>query len=323
MTVKNQEDLATTPLGTPRKAVRTRYPQGNLAACLLPWTERFDLDVEGFQRHVQQAIAQGYTELYVMGTAGEGYALSERQFQEAVTLFAELTRAPALHPQVGVISLSMQQIIDRIGFCRDLGIRMFQISLPCWGALADEEMMLFFQSVCGAYPDCGFLHYNLPRTKRVLSGADYRRMIDRVPNLVATKNSTSDYARVADLMRTVPDLQHFFLEGGFAFGCLWGECSLLCSYDGLFPNATRRFFEAGTTKNWPELWKLHQQMNELETLLFSHVQSEHIDGSFDKTIAWLADERFPTRLLPPYIGLSAQELQKVRESFQAHCGHLS
>ena len=62
--------------------------------------------------------------------------------------------------------------------------------------------------------------------------------MNEVPNLVATKNSTSDYARVADLMKHAGDLQHFFLEGGFAFGSLLGECSLLCSYDALFPKTT-------------------------------------------------------------------------------------
>lgn len=316
----NQIDAPWAP--AEQRRIRTRYPQGNLAACLLPWTPTFDLDIEVFQQHVRQTIAQGYTEIYVLGTAGEGYALSERQFHEVATLFAELTRRPGLHPQVGVISLSMSQIIDRIGFCRDIGIRMFQISLPSWGALSDSEVMLFFQSVCGAYPDCSFLHYNLPRTKRILNGADYRRIIDRVPNLVATKNSTSDYARVADLMRTVPELQHFLLENGFAFGCLWGECSLLCSFDLLFPAATKRFYEAGIQRNWQELWTLHQQFNELETLFFSHVQSEHIDGSFDKAFAWLANERFSPRLLPPYIGLSDPQLRKLREVYQTKCVHM-
>ena len=311
------------PNRAPAQQVQTRYPQGNLAACLLPWTPQFNLDVDAFQRHVQQAIAHGYTKLYIMGTAGEGYALSDAQFSEAATLFAELTRKPGLDPQVGVISLSMSQIIHRIGFCRDLGIRMFQISLPSWGALSDDEVMLFFEAVCGAYPDCQFLHYNLPRVKRVLSGADYRRIIDRVPNLVATKNSTSDYSRVADLMAKVPELQHFFLENGFAFGCLWGECSLLCSFDALFPDTTRRFYEAGINRDWPELWKLHKQLNEIEPLFFSHVSGEHIDGSFDKAIAWLVDERFSPRLLPPYIGLSQDELVRLRSIYETQCRHLS
>jgi hypothetical protein len=43
---------------------------------------------------------------------------------------------------VGIISLSMGQIIDRIRFAYRVGIRHFQISHPSWGALNDEDRKL-------------------------------------------------------------------------------------------------------------------------------------------------------------------------------------
>lgn len=303
--------------------VPTRFPRANLAALLLPWTESFQFDVEAFDAHVEEALKAGYTHFYLMGTAGEGYAVSENQFQQIVRHFARRALAPGLDPQIGIISLSMSQMITQIAFSREHGFRMFQISLPSWGVLSDAEVLSFFKGVCGKFPDCRFLHYNLPRVKRILSGAMYRRIADEVPNLVATKNSTSDYARVADLMRNVPDLQHFFLENGYAFGCLWGECSLLCSYDLLFPQATWRFYEAGQKLNHPELWRLHKEFNELETLLFGDVETDHIDGAFDKTFAWLKNPRFSNRLLPPYLGLNAEQSAKVRMNYESRCSHLS
>jgi dihydrodipicolinate synthase/N-acetylneuraminate lyase len=258
-----------------------------------------------------------------MGTAGEGYALSDAQFGEIVGHFSRRAIAPDLHPQIGIISLSMSQIISRIAWSREQGFRMFQISLPSWGMLSDSEVMAFFTGVCGRFPDCQFLHYNLPRAKRILNGALYRRIADAVPNLVATKNSTSDYARVADLMRSVPDLQHFFLENGYAFGCLWGECSLLCSFDLLFPQATHRFYEAGQAQNHAELWRLHKEFNELETILFGDLETDHIDGAFDKTFAWLKNPKFSNRLLPPYLGLSDEQSAGVRRHYETRCSHLS
>ncbi len=94
-----------------------------------------------------------------MGTAGEGYALTDTQCKEAVKVFARLAVKPGLDPQVGVISLSMGQFLERIAWARDQGIRMFQISLPSWGMLDEKERMLFFKTVCGR-----FLHYNLTCT---------------------------------------------------------------------------------------------------------------------------------------------------------------
>lgn len=300
-----------------------RFSQGNLAACVLSWKTDWELDAEVFQEHLQRTIDLGYVDLYLMGTAGEGYALSDKQFEQVVRIFAATTTRPGLRPQVGVISLSMRQIVDRVAFCRELGIRVFQISLPSWGALNDHELLAFFRGVCGTFPDCQFLHYNLARSKRILSGADYRRIADCVPNLVATKNSTSDHARISDLMRQAPDLQHFFVENAFALGTLAGECSLLCSFGLLFPNDTREWFEAAKNKDLSAVWKFHGRFAELETILFSHVTAQHIDGAFDKTLAWLTNPRFPTSLLPPYEGLCEQDRTRVREAYEMHCKHLS
>ena len=59
--------------------------------------------------------------LYVFGTAGEGYAVSDRQFDEITRVFHEETRAPDVHPMVGVISLSLTTIIERIERAAALG----------------------------------------------------------------------------------------------------------------------------------------------------------------------------------------------------------
>lgn len=301
---------------------KTRYPQSNLAACMLPWTKDFQLDVPVFQNHIQDAIDGGYKNLYLMGTAGEGYALTDRQFKEIVGIFARLAVKPGLDPQIGVISLSMGQIIERIAWCRDQGIRMFQIALPCWGELDETEMMVFFKTVCGTFPDCRFLHYNLFRAKHIISGQEYRRIMDEVPNLVATKNSSTDYARTADLMKHCGELQHFFLEGNFAFGCLLGECSLLCSYDCLFPKTTWEFFEAGKKRDYETLFRIHKLLNETGKVLFGHCRRNMICGSFDKTFLWLRNPEFSNRLLPPYVGLTEEESRICRKQFNEHYAHV-
>lgn len=298
--------------------VQTRYPQSNLAACMLPWTESFELDKDVFERHIQDALDGGYNRLYILGTAGEGYALSEPRFREVVEFFAAKTVGDGVDPQVGVIGLSMEQTIARIGFARDQGVLMFQISLPSWGALDESETLLFFRTVCGSFPDCRFLHYNLPRAGRIIRGAEYRRIAEAVPNLVATKNSSTDYARTADLLLKAPQLQHFLLEGNFAMGCTLGECSLLCSYDVLFPQTTWKFFEAGRQRDLPELFRITRFFHEAGDKLFAHCQRNMIDGSFDKTFIWLRNPSFSNRMLPPYIGLSEEESRVCREAFDFH-----
>lgn len=305
-----------------KSAVTTRYPRRNLAACMLPWTADFQLDVPAFEEHIQDAIEGGYESIYLMGTAGEGYALADRMFQQVVDVFAAVSVRDGIDPQIGVISLSMQHVIERTRYAYDRGIRMFQISLPSWGALDEAEALAFFKTVCGTLPDCRFLHYNLPRAKRIIAGPEYRRIMEAVPNLVATKNSSTDYARTADLMTHAPQLQHFFLEGNFAMGCTMGECSLLCSYGVLFPKMTWRFFEAGIEPDIPELFRITKFLRDLDGALFAHCTREMIDGSFDKTFIRLRKPHFSNRLQPPYIGLSEEEFRVCREVFEAQFRHI-
>src|SRR3712207_9569121 len=73
------------------------------------------------------------------------------------------------------------------------------ISLPSWGPLNDDEMLRFFVDVCGTFPDARFLHYNLPRTKRVLTGPEYARIVAEVPNLAATKNTGRSEEHTSEL----------------------------------------------------------------------------------------------------------------------------
>lgn len=309
----NSPDEASTNPST-----ETRYPQRNLAACMLPWDEDLELDVPAFEEHVQDAIDGGYQSIYLMGTAGEGYALNDERFRRVIDVFAALTVRDGLDPQIGVICLSMEHIIERIEMAYRKGIRMFQISLPSWGALSEQEALLFFKTVCGRFPDCRFLHYNLPRTGRIIRGLEYRRIADGVPNLVATKNSSTDYARTADLMTHVPDIQHFFLEGNFAMGCTLGECSLLCSLDVLFPKTTWQFFAAGQRKDLPELFRITEFFRRVTEHLISHVTREFIDGAYDKTFVWLRKPHFSNRLLPPYLGFSDEESATCRAIFEEH-----
>ena len=285
---------------------------------MLPWTESFELDVPVFERHIQSTLDDGYTCLYLMGTAGEGYAVDNDRFQQVVEVFAGLTVRDGIDPQIGVIGTSMDQTLGRLQTAYDLGIRMFQISLPSWGTLDEAETMLFFQTVCGRFPDCRFLHYNLPRAGRIIRGREYHRIAEAVPNLVATKNSSTDYARTADLLTHSPELQHFLLEGNFAMGCTLTECSLLCSFDALFPKTTWQFFEAGKNKDLEELFRITRLFHDACETLLSVCQREMIDGAYDKTFLWLVDPSFSNRLLPPYLGLSEEESVAVREVYDEH-----
>ena len=290
-----------------------RYPQAILISCEAPWDENEQLIEDVFRREVR-SVLQHFNHLYVFGTAGEGYAVDTVRFQQVVRIFYEETRGADVHPMVGVIGLSTANIVERIAFAYATGFRVFQISMPAWGALNDTEVMTFFRDVCGAFPDAQFLHYNLPRTKRVLEGADYRRLIDAVPNLVATKNTGGGLDRAAALMTQAGELQHFFGETNFPHGCMYGECSLLSSFGPMSPHKTWALFEAGRQGQMVEMFKLQKEFHDMLYGVLGSVLSEgRIDGAYDKMLVRLGGlEEMPLRLLSPYQGFSEEQYQACK-----------
>ena len=294
-----------------------RYPQTVLVSCEIPWDEQQNLLEDLFRAEVRMALAQGFKNVYIFGTAGEGYAVDTARFRQIVRIFYEETRGEGVHPQVGVIGLSTANIVERIAYAHEVGFRVFQISLPSWSALNDVELLTFFTDVCGTFRDSRFLHYNLPRAKRILSGADYRRLADAAPNLAATKNTGGGAQRAADLMRHAPDLQHFFGEDNFMHGCLFGECSLLASFGPMVPRKTWAYFEAGRDRRLDELLTLHHGFVSLLGDVFGPaLAKERIDGAYDKMIVRLGGlEQMPLRLLSPYQGFSEEEYQECKRIF--------
>jgi dihydrodipicolinate synthase/N-acetylneuraminate lyase len=283
-----------------------RYPSGIMATCCIPWDENFRFAESIFRRSVQGILERGTKQLYVFGTAGEGYAVNENQFDEIVRAFADEMRQAHAEPMVGIIELSLSTVQNRIERCRDWGVNRFQISLPCWGALSDRELFQFFDLVCGKYQDCQFMHYNLPRAKRLVTGKEYGSLAKSHPNLVATKNCGDSLSHIRSLIEDAPELQHFLSESGYVYGSLFGECSILGSFIMNWPKL-RTLLKAGQDRDVKTLVEIQSEVTAVLRTLFEVIPENRIDGSYDKLFEKMYTSEFPLRLLPPYMGSTDEE----------------
>ena len=115
-----------------------------MGTCEVPWDDEGRFLEAVFRRGVRAAL-NGTPHLYLFGTAGEGYAVTDQQFDQIVSAFVDEMQQAQAEPMVGVIHLSLGTIVERIARCRDAGVRQIQISLPSWGALGDKELFEFFE----------------------------------------------------------------------------------------------------------------------------------------------------------------------------------
>ena len=285
-----------------------------LATAVVPWDEHFEFDEPTFSRQVR-TIAEDLTRhIYIFGTAGEGYAVSEKQFDQVTRAFWSSARENHVSPMVGVISLSLPTIIQRIERARALGFRTFQLSLPSWGALNDRELDVFFAETCGRFPDCQFHHYNLLRTKRLLTSIEYRRLSAAHSNFVGVKASTSDPAALADLLTVAPRLRFFFTEMGYAIARRTHEMGLLISLASVNPKRAKQFVagdDAQRTADVADFQAMAAALKEISANRF------HIDGGYDKMLFRMSDPTFPLRLLPPYAYATEEEFARFKAALPA------
>jgi dihydrodipicolinate synthase/N-acetylneuraminate lyase len=294
----------------------SRFPACILATCVVPWDEQGRFLEPLFVDQVRKLLKLT-PHLYTFGTAGEGYAVDDEQFATITQSFVRTMRDGGGEPMVGIISLSLPTMLRRIATARDLGVRRFQISLPSWGELTNPEIDVYFAAVCGRFPDCEFLHYNLLRTKRLIAPEEYAQLAERHRNLVATKNGTDAILRLDGLLRTASQLRHFFTEQGFCYAAGHGECGLLASTSTVRHAGTRELFEAGRRRDVAVLRRCAEELTVVGRELKAAVgPAPHMDGAFDKLLWRMNDDRFPLRLLPPYQGASDDAPQRFRAGLQ-------
>lgn len=295
-----------------------RYPRTVLGTVCVPWKDDGTFDGACFRRTISNLVGAGLPDLYIFGTAGEGYAVSDADFRRIAVLFAETMRqAGGAPPMVGVISQSLQTIIERIEFCRAEGITTFQISLPNWGVLSDEGLRRFFAEICDRFPDCRFLHYNLMRAGRLVRPRDYAELAGRHPNLVATKYGGGDPFLISGLMAEAPMLRHFFTEQGFYTAAPLGEPALLASISSSNPARAHRYLAAAASGDHETLAQLYRELCGVLHTLIAAVGPGRIDGAYDKTIHKLTDPAFPLPLLPPYEGATEEAYQRYKAELAA------
>lgn len=287
-----------------------RFPPAIVATCVVPWTAQFELDEPRFRRNIREQLVRLTRHLYVFGTAGEGYAVSDAQFDRIARIFWDEMRQGGGDAMLGVISLSLPTVIERIARGLALGFPRFQISFPSWGALSDAEVDRFFQETCGRFPEAEFLHYNLQRTKRVLGAQDYARIAPRHPNLVAVKmGGGTDRAKLVELVTCAPDVQFCFGAAAFARIRDEHECAHLISIASTNLARGREFTDARGEK----LAAMARELDLVLTALSAAAgDSVHMDGVYDKLLWKLHDPSFPLRLLPPYASCDDGALERLR-----------
>jgi dihydrodipicolinate synthase/N-acetylneuraminate lyase len=134
------------------------------------------------------------------------------------------------------------------------------------------------------------------------------KLSGRHENFKSAKTGGGTWLDFYELITGSPDLVHFVTEPAFKYCFPLGKVGLIPSSNYLFPNYTRRYFDAVTSGDHALAQECHLKLVRFfSATAVPLVGKGYIDGAIDKAYAKLGGHETGLELKSPYQCLSAED----------------
>jgi len=173
-------------------------------ALVTPFEKRnYEVDYVAYRKLVRRQIESGIHFLVPLGTTGETPCLEDKEKLNLVEIALEESggRIPVV---VGVGSNSTKHVIHNINFFSKTSVDGFLVVTPYYNKPTQQGMINHFTAVAGS-TDKPIIMYNVPARTSVNMGAETTLKLAEVKNIIATKEASSNYAQISEVIRNAPD----------------------------------------------------------------------------------------------------------------------
>lgn len=142
---------------------RKSLVKGTVVAAATAATPDFDLDCATLRDHYRFIINGGMDAdagvVMAVGGGGEGYFLDDKEWSDAVKIFAEEAKGKTVS-MVGVFELNAKHAIEKIKLAEELGIDLVQLAPPHYEKPTDLEVFTYYKMVSEAVSKIGIVVYH-------------------------------------------------------------------------------------------------------------------------------------------------------------------
>jgi 4-hydroxy-tetrahydrodipicolinate synthase len=288
--------------------------RGTWGTLLLPIAGDDSIDLAVLGEEIDLLIAAGVDGIYSNGTAGEFFNQSENEFDQTSELLARRCQAKRMPFQLGVSHMSPIISLERLQRAKALKPDGFQVILPDWFPVTDDEAEDFLLRMAEAAAPVPLVLYNPPHAKRSLKPESYARLA-KIPGLIGVKVPGGDAAWYAAMRKTglsvfVPG---HFLATGYRQGAHGAYSNVAC----LDPLAAVRWFEL-MQRDMDAALAIERALQQfLNTHLVPILAKGYCNAALDKLLAAIGGwARVGTRLRWPYRWLPAEEAARLRPFYE-------
>ncbi len=235
---------------------------GIVPPMITPLRGRDELDAAGLERLIEHILAGGVSGLFLLGTTGEGPALSYRLRRELIARTCRQVnkRVPVL---VGITDTAFVESVNLARHAADTGADAVVLAPPYYMPEGQPELWEYLDHIVPELPLPLFL-YNMPTLTKVSFELKTVRRTMNDPHIVGLKDSSGDMAYFRRLAKLVKEKPGWTL--------LMGPEELLaesvqagghCGVSGganIFPSLYVALYEAARTGEIARINELHSRV---------------------------------------------------------------
>lgn len=216
------------------------------------------LDEPGLERLIEHLLAGGVHGLFILGTTGEGPALSYRLRRALVerTCLQVAKRVPVL---VCITDTAMTESLELARAVSDFGADSVVAAPPYYWQSHPSELDRYYESLANQQP-LPLMLYNMPGlTKTVIPLETIRRAMEQ-PNIIGMKDSSGNLAYLHQVLRLRGSRTDWPVlvgdEETLAYAMLSGAEGGITGGANMFPRLYSEFFQAAANRDFARIHAL-------------------------------------------------------------------
>jgi 4-hydroxy-tetrahydrodipicolinate synthase len=191
-------------------AARKKF-QGTGTAIVTPFKKDGSLDENALRRVVDYQVKGGVEALIPLGTTGESPNMNHAEYERVFEVVQEQANGK-VKIFGGAGSNSTQTAIDHAKLAKKIGLDAALIVGPYYNKPTQEGYFQHYRAIANAV-DIPIIVYNVPgRTGGNIEAATTLRMAEEIPNIVAVKEASGNFAQIMEIARNKP--KNFSLLSG-------------------------------------------------------------------------------------------------------------
>ncbi|CAM4176145.1 dihydrodipicolinate synthase family protein [Streptococcus penaeicida] len=193
--------------------------KGIISPIITPMNEDESVNHDELRVQIDRLIENGVHGLFVFGTNGEGYILSEEEKIEIMKTTVKQTagRVP-VYASTGLIGTS--DTIRLSKKAKEIGVDVLSIITPSFAAASQEELYMHFKTVAEAV-DMPIVLYNIPaRTNNAIAPSTVGRL-SKISNIIGVKDSSGNFDTILQYIEQTRDVEGFSVLSGNDSLILW------------------------------------------------------------------------------------------------------